>query len=685
LFGLLVWLAAPAAIHAQPATDVELELVLSGMSATLDLTTAGDDRLFAAGQNGLVEIITFDDLGDASLTPTPFLDISTLISSGGEQGLLGIAFHPDYASNGYFFVNYTCLAAQQPECTSDGDTIIARYTVSADPDVADPGSALVMATIPQDAANHNGGGLQFEPFPVPDDDRTVLYIGMGDGGGGNDPNQNAQDLGTLLGKMLRVDVDNPGASLPRYNIPADNPFLPGARDEIWAYGLRNPWRFSFDRLTGDLFIGDVGQNAREEIDFQPAASPGGENYGWRQCEGTRVNFADEAPLGCAGDGGLTPPILEYAHGAGCFSVTAGYVYRGVEFDAELGGTYFYADYCTGELWGARPDGEGSWTNVITENTGLTFTITTFGEDNNGELYLATNAGELYRIRPPAAAPDPDLTVDSVDGPLYGVLGEVINVTSTTVRNLGSVSAGSNTVGFYFTTDPEGQPDQTFSASTCIVPVLAGGSSYTCVDTVVNVPVALPAGSYSLVAIVDPVDDVSESDETNNHLSDPQPIELIDCANPGLELCTDLIDNDCDGFIDGADSDCQAACFSQGASCTGDSECCSLKCRGGRNKTCKGDTTCTVTENPEVSCSDGQDNDCDGFIDLDDLDCQGPCTPTEDSELTCDDGVDNDCDGLTDTDDPDCPLSCTPKGDSCSLDADCCSNKCRGPTGAKTCK
>ena len=211
LLGLALLAAPMTTLHAQISTDVELELVLSGMSATLDLKNAGDDRLFAVGQNGLVQIAAFDAGGNASLLPTPFLDISTLVGDANEQGLLGIAFHPEYADNGYFFVNYTCLAAQQIECASDGDTIIARYTVSANPNVADAGSALVMAAIAQDASNHNGGGLQFEPFPVPEDNRTILYIGMGDGGGGNDPNQNAQNPGSLLGKLLRVDVDNPGS------------------------------------------------------------------------------------------------------------------------------------------------------------------------------------------------------------------------------------------------------------------------------------------------------------------------------------------------------------------------------------------------------------------------------------------------------------------------------------------
>ncbi len=401
LVALTLLLTPAAATHAQPATQVELELVLSGLSSTVDLRNAGDDRLFAVGQGGIVEIVSFDAQGNATLLPTPFLDISLLVRSGGEQGLLGLAFHPEYDTNGFLFVNYTCDASAQADCASDGDTIIARYTVSGDPDVADPSSALVVATIPQDAANHNGGQLQFEPFPAPGDGRTILYIGMGDGGGGNDPGQNAQNLNTLLGKMLRVDVDNLDSSdpLPRYHIPADNPLLEAIVNEIWAYGLRNPWRFSFDRLTGDLFIADVGQGEREEIDFQAQASKGGENYGWRQCEGTRVNFPDEAPAeGCTGGGGLTPPVLEYTHAEGC-SVTGGYIYRGVEFGSELDGTYFYADFCTGQLWGARPDGGAVWANTIDEDTGLTFNISTFGESDDGELYLATLSGNLYRIRP----------------------------------------------------------------------------------------------------------------------------------------------------------------------------------------------------------------------------------------------------------------------------------------------
>jgi glucose/arabinose dehydrogenase len=621
LTALALLLTPVAATQAQPVTEVELELVLSGMSNTVDLQSAGDDRLFAVGRPGIIQIISFDAQGDASLNPTEFLDISGPVLSGGERGLLGLAFHPEYDTNGYFFVNYTCEASEHADCASDGDTIIERYTVSADADVADPNTALVVATIPQNASNHNGGQLQFEPMPDPTDNRTLLYIGMGDGGGGNDPNQNAQNLNSLLGKMLRVDVDNLVATepLPRYHIPDDNPSIDGVVDEIWAYGLRNPWRFSFDRLTGDLFIADVGQNAREEVDFQAETSAGGENYGWRQCEGTLVNFAAEAPGGCTGGGGLTPPVLEYTHDDGC-SVTGGYVYRGVEFDSELGGTYFYADYCSRRLWGARPDGGGGWTNTIDESTGLGSGITTFGESADGEVYLATISGNLYRIRP-LVTDQPDLIVTAVDGPTDGNIGETIDVTPTAIENQGVASADPTEVGYYFTTDPTNQPNQTFSGSVCPIPALGTGESYTCATIAVDVPGSLDAGPYSLVAIVDDQDNVAESDETNNDLADLQQILL--------------------------------SCIAGGNSCASDAQCCSNKCRGGNNKTCKGgSTTCTPSETPEASCSDG---------------------------------LDNDCDGLTDSDDPDCGGSCEPKGAFCSADDQCCSNKCRGPGSNKSCK
>ena len=718
LAGLL--LLGSTSIQAAPATEVVLEQVLAGMSQTLDLKNAGDGRLFAVGQNGLIQIIKFDGSGNASLNATPFLDIGALLSTGGERGLLGLAFHPDYASNGFFYLDYTCLAAQQVECAGDGDTIISRHTVTADPDIATPGAGLVLATIPQTATNHNGGGLQFEPFPAPDDGRTILYISSGDGGPGNDPNGNAQNLGNFLGKILRVDVDDLDASLPLWATPTDNPNIGGSVTEIWSYGLRNPWRFSFDRLTGDMIIADVGQNTREEVNFQAAASPGGENYGWRQCEGTAVNFAGEAPGApefCFGGAGLTPPIVEYAHtNDPCDSITGGYVYRGAEFASELGGTYFYADYCSGRLWGVRNDG-GGWVNIIDQHTELAFDFATFGERHNGELYLASLSGNLYRVRPPVPA-DPDLVVNSVDGPLYGFLGQTINVDSVQVQNQGGAVAGTSSLGYYFTTDPVNDPGQTFSGSVCPTPALGSGSNYNCQNISVDVPGALSAGSYSLVAITDDQDVVTESDETNNDRADLQQIVLIDCAVPGPELCSDSIDNDCDGSVDGDDSDCVPSCLGQGDACSDNAECCSQKCRGGRDRSCKGDATCIITENPEASCNDGLDNDCDGSIDgsdsdcaagcvitenpeascndgldndcdglfdADDSDCPSGCVVTETPESSCDDGLDNDCDGLFDTDDSDCPQTCAPKGNSCAVNGDCCSDKCKGNGSRRSCK
>jgi hypothetical protein len=269
-------------------------------------------------------------------------------------------------------VNYT---------NTEGDTVIARYTVSGYPNVADQNSALVLLKTTQPFQNHNGGQLQFGPD-------GYLYIGMGDGGSGGDPQNNAQNPGMLLGKMLRIDIDG---GVP-YAIPASNPFVgnPEVLDEIWAFGLRNPWRFSFDRETGDLFIGDVGQGSWEEVNFQPATSPGGENYGWRLMEGTHCYN----PSTNCNDGALTLPIIEYDHSAGC-SVTGGYRYRGIRIQ-DLFGVYLYADYCTGLIWGATEDGNGGW--MVRELLDTDFRITTFGEGETGEIYLADfGSGTIYQI------------------------------------------------------------------------------------------------------------------------------------------------------------------------------------------------------------------------------------------------------------------------------------------------
>ena len=604
----LTFLLGAAGLGLSQATDIQIELVASGLSSPVAITNAGDSRLFITERGGRIRILTFDAQGQATLLPALFLDAGILVLAGGERGLLSTAFHPDYASNGFLYVDYTCLASASAACQTDGDTNIVRYSVSsADPNVANAGSSVVLAAISQDFSNHNGGQLQFEPFPIPEDNRTLLYISMGDGGSRNDPNNRAQDLNSLLGKMLRVDVDNinPGSPLPKYHIPNDNPF----GTEIWALGLRNPWRFSFDRLTGDMFIGDVGQNAREEVDFQPAGSTGGENYGWRMCEATRRNFDAEAPATCEdGTGGLAPPILEYPHDDGC-SVTGGYVYRGSEFDLQFGGTYFYGDFCSQRVWGARKQEDGNWANIIDHVAGVGG-ITSFGQDQDGELYFSVLGGSIYRIKPLSTLL-PDLTITMVAGPPQGYIGESIVVPSVEVQNLGLAAASQSRVGFYLTTDPAGQPDQTFSESLCRVPSLDIGTTHTCVGTEVNLPPSLGPGAQRLVAIVDDNQAVAESDENNNATADPNSIDLIVCADP--------LDENCIGDLD--DSDPPAAC--------------------------------TPTEGSEMSCTDRENNDCDGLIDSADPDC--PCAITEVFEVgpSCTDKLDHDCDGLIDLADPGC--------------------------------
>jgi glucose/arabinose dehydrogenase len=354
------------------AQQVELQQVASGLNRPVAITHAGDNRLFIVLQGGT--IVVHDG---TSLLPGNFLDITALIGdSSNEKGLLGLAFHPDYAQNGFFFVDYT---------DTNGDTVIARYTVSStNANRADPASARVLLRIDQPFANHNGGQLQFGPD-------GYLYIGMGDGGSGGDPGNRAQNLNDLLGKLLRIDVDNGNP----YAIPASNPFVgrAGARPEIWAYGVRNPWRFSFDRAAGDLYIADVGQGEREEINLQPATSIGGENYGWRLMEGKQCF----TPSSNCNNGTLVLPIIDYGHGTGDCSVTGGYVYRGARYP-RLHGTYIYADYCSGIIWGATRNADGTWSSRVLIDT--THMISTFGEDANGELYVArhaTTSGAVFRI------------------------------------------------------------------------------------------------------------------------------------------------------------------------------------------------------------------------------------------------------------------------------------------------
>ena len=360
-------LSLAAAISATAAVPrVELQAVATNLDQPVAITHAGDARLFVTLQPGRVVIVDAGGVRD-------FLDIRSIVRDGGERGLLSVAFHPQYAANGFFYVYYT---------DAEGDIVVARYQRSSDPDRADPNSAMLILEIPhREFGNHNGGQLQFGPD-------GYLYLATGDGGSFGDPFNSGQRLDTLLGKMLRIDVDG-GAP---YAIPASNPFvsLAGARPEIWAWGLRNPWRFSFDRLTGDLWIADVGQNEWEEVNFQPAASSGGENYGWRRMEGTHCY---NPPTACD-DGTLTLPVIEYQQGEGC-SVTGGYRYRG-SLSPRLSGMYIFGDLCSGDISGAIPTSDGTWESRELVDTD--FFISTFGEDVNGEIYVADlHSGTVARI------------------------------------------------------------------------------------------------------------------------------------------------------------------------------------------------------------------------------------------------------------------------------------------------
>lgn len=345
-----------------------LEPVAKGFASPLLVTNGGDGtgRLFVVEQGGRIRILRRGRVLDP-----PFLDVSSLVIAGGEQGLLGLAFHPEYEANGRFFVNYTDV---------DGDTVVAEYAVSSsDPGKADE-SARVLLRIDQPFANHNGGNIVFGPD-------GYLYIGMGDGGSAADPFGNGQRLDTLLGKLLRIDVDGERP----YAIPQDNPFVgrEGARPEIWAIGLRNPWRFSFDPEGGALWIGDVGQNALEEVD-RARADRGALNYGWNLMEG---DGCFEPPTGCDPQG-LVQPIAVYATGIGC-AVIGGHVYRGTEFPALRGG-YLYADICNGFIWGLDATGRSPQEPVRLLDTNRA--ISSFGLDEEGELYVTDLAsGEVLQV------------------------------------------------------------------------------------------------------------------------------------------------------------------------------------------------------------------------------------------------------------------------------------------------
>ncbi len=361
---------------------IGLQQFATGFSSAVEIAhPANDSRLFVVQQGGLIRIVN----SNGTVNATPFLNLSTLISTGSERGLLGLAFHPNYATNGLFFVNYT---------NTSGNTVIARYAVSANPDIANTAGTILM-TINQPFSNHNGGSLKFGPD-------GYLYIGMGDGGSGGDPQGYAQNLSLThtsvasnpsriyLGKMLRIDVDNPVAPL-NYGIPPTNPYVgQTGKEEIWAYGVRNPWKFSFNRLNGDLWIGDVGQNEVEEINKIASPLPNtGLNFGWRCYEGTAAYNTS----GCAAQSTMVAPLAQYTHSgtSGC-SITGGYFYTGTTYP-NFQNKYFFADYCLNRL--SYVNGT---TGVITNSPNLTGAnfVTSFGEDKDGELYL-TNGSIVYKI------------------------------------------------------------------------------------------------------------------------------------------------------------------------------------------------------------------------------------------------------------------------------------------------
>jgi glucose/arabinose dehydrogenase len=437
---LLAPLTAFATLQATPSTPnsaslggLIAEVVVAGLEAPVGVVSAGDARLFVVEQAGRIRIVS-----DGQLVGMPFLDLAARVSSDGERGLLGLAFHPSYAANGLFFVNYT----REP----DGATVISRFRrLAGDPQRADPASEAILLVIPQPFSNHNGGQLQFGP-----DGR--LYVALGDGGAADDPMCNAQRNDSLLGKLLRLDVDSGADSAPFYSVPADNPFvgLGGFADEVWVVGLRNPWRFSFDRTTGDLLIGDVGQGDFEEVNFAPAGAQAGRNYGWRFMEGDscRNPAGGLCPIGLSCfHPSFTAPVVTYSHGSSDCSITGGYVYRGAMIP-DLDGHYLFGDFCSGAVRVARDTG-GGWQ---VEDTGVVVpSLTSFGEDAAGEIYLVSLDSTLRRLsrqQPPepgtVSFTDEVLTVDEADGAFEvsalrsgGVSGEV----SVTVRTESGSAVG----------------------------------------------------------------------------------------------------------------------------------------------------------------------------------------------------------------------------------------------------
>ncbi len=360
------------------AVDLQYEQI-SDQGGVVDIRHAGDGsgRLFLVEQPGRVRVLV-----DGAEADLPFLDITARVRSGGERGLLSLAFAPDYAESGLFYTWYT---------NRDSDTVLSRFSVSDDPDRADPDSEQILLTVPQPQTNHNGGQLQFGPD-------GYLYLGIGDGGGAGDPLDQGQDPGTLLGSLIRIDVDPAHGG---YAIPEGNPLVgQSGRDETWAWGLRNPWRIAFDTLTGDLYIADVGQGSFEEINVQGALDGGGQNYGWNRMEGSNCYQDDCDPTG------LVLPVGGYSHAHGC-SVTGGVVYRGQAYP-DLHGTYLFGDYCSGRVWGLSRSGQG-WNQAILDDSG--FSILTWGTGEDGSVYLSASGVGVFRVSDGTQTEEPPFTIN----------------------------------------------------------------------------------------------------------------------------------------------------------------------------------------------------------------------------------------------------------------------------------
>ena len=439
-------MSAAALAGDTPLTTVR---VVNGLVRPIYVTHAPDDfdRIFIIEKQGRIRIVR-----DGVLLATPFLDIDSIVGGGNsnnsEQGLLGLAFHPQFQSNGFFFVDYT---------STSGNTVIRRYSVSADPDVADASSSLRILRINQPFSNHNGGWIHFGPD-------GMLYIAMGDGGSACDPSQRAQDItDQLLGKILRIDIDGddfPDVPLTNYAIPPDNPFVGvTGDDEIWVYGMRNPWRDDFDPMTGDLYLADVGQGVREEIDFLPGGGLGGENFGWDCREGTACSTVSGcSPSGCnCNDPTLIDPVLDYTHGGSPFrcSITGGVVYRGCAIP-DLSGTYFYADFCSSQIWtlrmidGFARDPRDRTAELAPAGFSIN-SITSFGRDAFGEIYICDQSGgEIFKIVPdvPGGIVGMDCNANGIDDAcdiLAGATDNNANGIPDECECVGDLT-GDNTVG-----------------------------------------------------------------------------------------------------------------------------------------------------------------------------------------------------------------------------------------------